>query len=1000
MNGFDFRCDSDFRKKLFLNNESDGISNSNLLTINGIDYIEVRRVEKNNKKNYSNSDTNSGSEVSSSSGTTILLLLFLYKEPPPKIITDENVKILGGTKIKDIDITLAGSASANEVIEQLNEKEKEIIKNIYEAKRKKLIVVKPTKEGDFSVYKLKLVNKYNPEQTLPNFDPIFSQIDFSFKIDSALDFDCKVDTTCVPMSFDEPPLDYMAKDYASFVKLLLSRIGQIIPGWKERSAADLTIVLIELLSYVGDHLSYYQDSVSTEAYLGTARKRISVKRHARLLDYFIDEGSNARTWICFDINFDTKPTNFKIQEGLVLKKGTKVLTGEPTNDTKNFFSVAVAEEELGEIVNQQGAIIFETMHDVRLYSFHNKMYFYTWGEKDCCLPKGSTHATLLRDRKNDEGILESLDIHIFSWETIDTNAQQQSNLKNFIVRVSSVFHDRDSINIFKVNAQKLKLVGIEDASKFITIELDMAGVTKARDRNGNVVYEFLAKKIHEETRIYGLSLNKGDILILEEILSPSTLFDKDREPTHRQAVKLTKVKRRFDPIENINLVEIYWHEEDALRFPLCINKIDSSKTTAKSGNELKEVSAVRGNVALVDHGCTIKNEELDNVPEKNIFYPRLAKSPLTFAPIFTPSDSAHSCLYGVRSGDVLHPEIHVIEGPPSLSNKNDFNCQNKAVSCWYPKRDLLSSDKFAKEFVVEIDNDGTAYLRFGDGINGQKPNGAMEDCSNEDPVKFYASYRIGNGSVGNIGSETIKRIVKNSDNLDIVEKIQVIYNPLPAIGGTDQESLNEVRYSAPVAFTKQERAVTEEDYRSVLSRHPEVQRSVAKLGWTGSWYTVFVTIDRIGGKIVDDSFKQEICNFLNKYRLAGYDLEINSPKYVPLDISIEVGVRPNHYPEKVKKTLLDIFSTRIIEDGQIGFFHPDNFTFGQPLYLSKIYQTVMNLEAVESVFVDRFQRMGRNSNIELERGVIEVHPSEIIRLDNDPNFPDNGKIVFVMKGGI
>jgi hypothetical protein len=45
--------------------------------------------------------------------------------------------------------------------------------------------------------------------------------------------------------------------------------------------------------------------------------------------------------------------------------------------------------------------------------------------------------------------------------------------------------------------------------------------------------------------------------------------------------------------------------------------------------------------------------------------------------------------------------------------------------------------------------------------------------------------------------------------------------------------------------------------------------------------------------------------------------------------------------------------------------------------------------------------MGNKSqNMELEKGVIDIHPSEIIRLDNDPNFPDNGKIEFVMKGGI
>jgi len=278
----------------------------------------------------------------------------------------------------------------------------------------------------------------------------------------------------------------------------------------------------------------------------------------------------------------------------------------------------------------------------------------------------------------------------------------------------------------------------------------------------------------------------------------------------------------------------------------------------------------------------------------------------------------------------------------------------------------------------------------------------MDNDIDTDSVKFYANYRIGNGKIGNIGYEKITRIVIDPNNQNIIKKIRNICNPLPAIGGTDPESLNEVRQNAPVAFMKQERAVTVDDYASILKMHPEVQRAMAVFRWTGSWYTVFVIIDRIGGKIVDDAFKLELYSLLNKFRLAGYDLEINSPNYVSLDIKINICVKPNHYPEEVKQNLLSTFSTQVLDGNKIGFFHPDNFTFGQPLYLSKIYQTIMNSEeGINSIFVEKFQRMGKkDDNLELEIGIIQVHSSEIIRLDNDPNFPDNGKIEFVMSGGV
>ena len=92
-------------------------------------------------------------------------------------------------------------------------------------------------------------------------------------------------------------IDYLAKDYASFRRLMLDRLSVLVPDWRERNPADSWSTLVELLAYAGDHLSYFQDAVATEAYLGTARRRISVRRHARLVDYAMHEGCNARAWV-------------------------------------------------------------------------------------------------------------------------------------------------------------------------------------------------------------------------------------------------------------------------------------------------------------------------------------------------------------------------------------------------------------------------------------------------------------------------------------------------------------------------------------------------------------------------------------------------------------------------------------------------------------------------------------------------------------------------------
>jgi predicted phage baseplate assembly protein len=174
---------------------------------------------------------------------------------------------------------------------------------------------------------------------------------------------------------------------------------------------------------------------------------------------------------------------------------------------------------------------------------------------------------------------------------------------------------------------------------------------------------------------------------------------------------------------------------------------------------------------------------------------------------------------------------------------------------WQPRRDLLMGNGSAREFVAEIESDGTTFLRFGNDQNGKRPNeGAV----------FTATYRIGNGSAGNAGAETICHIVTN--NPDIVR----IRNPFAARGGTEPESIEDVRQRAPAAFRTQQRAVTPADYSEVTQRlHSDVQRTATTFRWTGSWHTVFLTVDRLGGAPIDNAFETKIRRHVERYPHGG-----------------------------------------------------------------------------------------------------------------------------------
>jgi len=262
-------------------------------------------------------------------------------------------------------------------------------------------------------------------------------------------------------------------------------------------------------------------------------------------------------------------------------------------------------------------------------------------------------------------------------------------------------------------------------------------------------------------------------------------------------------------------------------------------------------------------------------------------------------------------------------------------------------------------------------------------------------------YRVGGGPAGNVGAETIRHVV------DPPAAVTGVTNPLPAVGGREAEPVERVKVAAPHAFRTQRRAVTEADYAAAAERDQEVLRATAQRRWTGSWHTVFVTVDRVGGDPVDEAFAERVRRALEPYRLAGHGLEVLPPTFVALDIALTVCIGPGHFRSSVRSELLEVFSRRELRGGRRGFFHPDSFSFGVPAYLSQVIELAMQVPGVRWVDAspggprdNRFRRFGEASRGELEEGRISVGPLEIARLDNDPSAPENGRLEFFLEGGL
>ena len=761
--------------------------------LNGLDYLEVEHPAQ-----------------------TTLIITFLRDA---NTLTVANFSITGGTRVQNIHVVSAVVA-ANQVT---------------------LTVDRP---GDFSEYILRV----RDGQSIPaNFDPVLCDLPFSFKVGCPSDFDCRTSPANDSPKSPREEIDYLAKDYRSFRRLMLDRLSVTMPEWTERNPADFGVALVEMLASVADELSYFQDRVGTEAYLETARRRTSVRRHVRLLDYDLDEGQAARAFVCFDIRAGSPA------DGAILPENTPVM------DRSQGEGVIVSLDNFNQL--PLDTFGFQTLHSVRLTAARSQILFHTGSDFDCRLRRGSTSAT------------------------------------------------------------------------------------------------FVASP--------GLALAPGDLIALYEVRDPATGNAADADPDRRHVVRLTRVTPIYDPVEKVDVLDVAWDEQDALPVELIISaRLDEDSLT--------DLSVANANVVVAEHGLTFTTSEL--IPPEPAptgeYRPRIIGPSVTQAAWFEPSEARTE-----PAASAMHP-VSVPMPQVRLTNSDGV---------WQANRDLLATTPFDRSFVVETEDNST-YIRFGDGRLGSIPRAGD---------RFQSEIRFGNGRAGNVGPGAISRIVTN------LVGIEAVWNPIAASGGREPESLARARRFAPEAYQVQERCVTPDDYARRAEKFPGVQAAHAVFRWTGSWLTVYVAVDRKSGQSIseDPRFRSRLLKYLERYRMAGTDLELVDPVSVPLQITLRVCVASTQYRADIIRRLLETFSAGIRPDGQLAFFHPDRYTFGQSIYASQILAATMAIPGVDHARLDVFKRWAEAANQELETGELTIHEHEVAQCASDPDRPESGRIEFILDGG-
>lgn len=913
-------------------------------------------------------------------------LSVFFLEKAPKWITAKHLRIEGGQRVRGIRVVGVE------------------VKCTEDPELDDCMTVTVDQPGDFSNYTLCVValdEAGKPTGQAPaDFDPRYTCLCFSFKAGCPSDLDCSAGPVCPPPVHAEPPIDYLAKDYASFRRLILDRLALVIPEWRERHIPDLGITLVELLAYAGDYLSYYQDAVATEAYLDTARQRISVRRHARLVDYLLHEGCNARAWVTVAVS----------QSLLKLKPS-------------NFYFVTTTETMVGQMLKAEQLpvaqpapyLVFEPLWpagstEIELYADHNEIRFYTWGETQCCLPKGSILATLI-----DPGTVSDTPPPGPEQCGDDTPSQKPPpelppgtpHPEDYRLRLKPcdvlVFeevkgpHTGNPVDADPVRRHAVRLTDVRPSWDPLTRQLVVEIAWAPEDALPFPLCISSIGPAPDCSLIPDVSIARGNVFLVDHGRS----VDDELGQVPTRAVtsecgdgclppEVWKTPGVFCP--PLPQPELTYSEPVP---PCVLPPLGCGETT--------RITAA-ASLLRQDPRAALPWVALRSIPAAPNGAPAFTASdlddPTMLAKAIANAGADESQPAAWLRGQ-LAPAVQSALSewaaqqpvPPLPGALHDalLDLLQSLEQEWRARQDLLDSGPDDRHFVVEIDDARKAHVRFGDGDCGRSPDAGES---------FRAEYRVGNGTVGNLGAETITRIVFRTgypSGVDLWPR-----NPLPSMGGQAPELVPEAKLRAPHVFRNRiERAVTADDYAAIVMRDfaSRVQRAAAALCWNGIGPQVLVAVDALGQAETDPALLCEIEHHLWRYRRMGHDVQVEAAQAVPLDIGLFVCVRDGYLRGHVKAALLDALSNRLLPGGKRGFFHPDNLSFGQGIYLSQIVAAAQAVEGVESVRVTRFECLYEGPNGEIAAGVLPLGPLEVARLDNDPGFPERGRLTLQLEGG-
>lgn len=307
-----------------------------------------------------------------------------------------------------------------------------------------------------------------------------------------------------------------------------------------------------------------------------------------------------------------------------------------------------------------------------------------------------------------------------------------------------------------------------------------------------------------------------------------------------------------------------------------------------------------------------------------------------------------------------------------------------------------------QRFMREYMSDGRCKLTFGGGVTNYTAyatylanynlfdNGLIDvaDVLNNDSLgtklapnsTLFIKYRIGGGTKSNVGIGALTQVSNisasfagtNNDTIQSILSTLQVVNPLPAIGGADLQSVEEIKFYVSSNYAAQDRCVTLSDYISRVNQIPgkfgapfrtwgKVEDNKVKL---------YILSKDSNGKLVSTSnsiVKNNIAKYLVPYRMVNDFVEINDGQIVNLQVEADLYVDKNYNSNEIKLNAINELKS---------FFDIEKWTFNQNIYVSQITDMLREIPGVINVVDIRFYNMegGDYSSVLISQAVGDRNP--------------------------